>query len=234
MRPAGDCPARVLVLWCPDWPAAGQDAEARAFEQGGPVGEGVCPPVGGARPRAVRVGGRGPGPRGARPVPADLSVSAESDPPARLAEPVVFAAKALAERMHAGLAIGGFACVRVQVEVTCEDGRQITRLWRHDGLLTALAVAERVRWQLAGWQAGRDAAGRDGAGEDGPGEDGAGKDGPGEGGPGGDGIEAGGSPELRPAPDPLGPDGGRPPGPRGAAARRDPVARAAPRAQPPR
>src|SRR5262249_28399177 len=27
-----------------------------------------------------------------------------------------------------------------------------TRLWRHDGLLSALAVAERVRWQLAAWQ----------------------------------------------------------------------------------
>jgi protein ImuB len=26
------------------------------------------------------------------------------------------------------------------------------RLWRHDGLLSAAAVAERVRWQLAGWQ----------------------------------------------------------------------------------
>jgi protein ImuB len=68
---------------------------------------------------------------------------------------VVFAAKALAERMHNGLAARGLACVRVQVQAVWEDGRQITRLWRHDGLLSALAVAERVRWQLAAWRPGQ-------------------------------------------------------------------------------
>src|SRR5215468_5002034 len=93
--------------------------------------------------------GLDPRPLAPRPPPADLSVSVEFDPPARQAEPVVFAAKALAERMHDGLAAGGLACVRVQVQAVWADGRQITRLWRHDGLLSALAVAERVRWQLA-------------------------------------------------------------------------------------
>jgi protein ImuB len=99
--------------------------------------------------------GLDPRPLAPRPPPADLSVSAEFDPPARQAEPVVFAAKALAERMHDGLAAGGLACVRVQVQAVWEDGRQLTRLWRHDGLLSALAVAERVRWQLAAWQPGQ-------------------------------------------------------------------------------
>jgi len=93
--------------------------------------------------------GLDPRPLAPRPPPADLSVSVEFDPPVRQAEPVVFAAKALAERMHDGLAAGGLACVRVQVQAVWADGRQITRLWRHDGLLSALAVAERVRWQLA-------------------------------------------------------------------------------------
>jgi protein ImuB len=105
--------------------------------------------------------GLNPRPLVPRPPAADLSVSAEFDPPAGQAEPVAFAAKALAERMHAGLAAAGLACVRVRVEVTCADGQEITRLWRHDGLLSALAVAERVRWQLAGWRAARDAGGRD-------------------------------------------------------------------------
>jgi len=93
--------------------------------------------------------GLDPRPLAPRPPPADLSVSVEFDPPARQAEPVVFAAKALAGRMHDGLAAGGLACVRVRVQAVWEDGREITRLWRHDGLLSALAVAERVRWQLA-------------------------------------------------------------------------------------
>jgi len=104
--------------------------------------------------------GLGPRPLVPRPPSVDLSVSVIFDPPAEQAEPVVFAAKALAERLHAGLAARGLACVRVQVQVICADGQEITRLWRHDGLLSSLAVAERVRWQLAGWRAAQDARGR--------------------------------------------------------------------------
>jgi protein ImuB len=91
-------------------------------------------------------------PLAARPPADDLSVTQEFDPPEPLAEPVVFAAKALAERMHAGLAARGLACVRVRVRVTWADGRESSRLWRHDGLLTAAGVADRVRWQLDGWR----------------------------------------------------------------------------------
>jgi protein ImuB len=105
--------------------------------------------------------GLDPRPLVPRPPSADLSVSLEFDPPAEQSEPVAFAAKALAERMHTGLAARGLACVRVQAQVICADGQEITRLWRHDGLLSALAVAERVRWQLAGWQAVHGAADED-------------------------------------------------------------------------
>ena len=104
--------------------------------------------------------GLDPRPLVPRPPSVDLSASVAFDPPAEQAEPVVFAAKALAERMHADLARRGLACVRVQVQVTCADGQEITRLWRHDGLLSSLAVAERVRWQLVGWRAAQDAGGR--------------------------------------------------------------------------
>jgi protein ImuB len=163
--------------------------------------------------------GLDPRPLAARQVPADLSARAEFDPPAQLAEPVVFAAKALAERMHAGLAARGFACVRVQVTALCADGREITRLWRHDGLLSALAVAERVRWQLAGWQAGQDGrrAGQEGC----RGSEGAGEDG----------IQGGGITELRLVPDQLVRDGGRQLGLWGDAVVSDRVARAALRVQ---
>ena len=101
--------------------------------------------------------GLDPRPLAARPPTADLSVQIEFDPPAELAEQVIFAAKSLADELHANLAATGLACVRLQVQVICADGQEITRLWRHDGLLTELAVAERVRWQLDGWQAGRSA-----------------------------------------------------------------------------
>ena len=56
----------------------------------------------------------------------------------------MFAAKALAERMHNGLAAMRLACVRVQVQVVWGNGQEITRLWRHDGLLSA-----RWRWPNA-------------------------------------------------------------------------------------
>ncbi len=91
-------------------------------------------------------------PLAARPPPADLSVTQEFDPPEARAEPVVFAAKALAARLHAGLADRGLTCVCVQVRATWADGRESSRLWRHDGLLSPVGVADRVRWQLDGWR----------------------------------------------------------------------------------
>lgn len=94
-----------------------------------------------ARPPATRLPGE------------DLSVSVAFDPP-RDAEPVVFAARGLAERLHTGLAMHGVACEQVAIEVVTEDGRSRSRLWRHAGLLSAAAVAERVRWQLDAWRAG--------------------------------------------------------------------------------
>ncbi len=95
-----------------------------------------------------------PRPLAPRPPSADLSAEMEFDPPALQAEPVVFAAKALADRLHAFLAGRGLACVRVEVQVGFTGGRIHSRLWRHDGLLSSLTVAERVRWQLDGWRTG--------------------------------------------------------------------------------
>jgi len=91
-------------------------------------------------------------PLAARPPPADLSVAQRFDPPEPRAEPVVFAARALAGRLHEGLSARGLTCVRVQVTAAWADGRQSSRLWRHDGLLSATAVADRVRWQLDAWR----------------------------------------------------------------------------------
>ncbi|RFS82606.1 DNA polymerase Y family protein [Actinomadura spongiicola] len=93
---------------------------------------------------------RGEEPRPLAPVgaAADLSARAGFDPPAEQAERVVFTAKRLAGELHEGLAAGGLTCVRLEVVAGFADGHVLRRLWRHDGL-SALAVAERVRWQLS-------------------------------------------------------------------------------------
>ncbi|MFI0407347.1 DNA polymerase Y family protein [Actinomadura sp. 3N508] len=97
---------------------------------------------------------RGEEPRPLAPVKGaeDLTVRADFDPPAEQSERVVFAAKRLAGELHEALAAGGLACVRLEVAAGFADGHVLRRLWRHDGL-SALAVAERVRWQLSAWQA---------------------------------------------------------------------------------
>ncbi len=157
--------------------------------------------------------GLDPRPLAARPPSADLSVQLEFDPPADQSERVAFAAKSLAGQMHAQLAAVGLGCVRLEVQVICDDGQEITRLWRHDGLLSELAVAERVRWQLDGWRAGRtgDAA-HGGVHPD-------------------EGVQAGGISLLRLIPDQLVHDQGRQLGLWGDAVVSDRVARAAIRVQ---
>ncbi len=160
--------------------------------------------------------GLDPRPLVARPPAADLSARIEFDPPAELSEQVVFAAKSLAAQLHDTLAAKGLACVRLQIQVVGDGGQEITRLWRHDGLLSELAVAERVRWQLDGWRGG-------GAGGGGAGGGGAGG--------GGDGVQVGGISLLRLVPDQLVRHRGRQLGLWGDEVVSDRVARAAVRVQ---
>ena len=155
--------------------------------------------------------GLDPRPLAARPPTADLAVQVEFDPPAERSEQVVFAAKSLAGRLHATLAASGLACVRIQVQVTGCSGEESVRLWRHDGLLSELAVAERVRWQLDGW---RPPTRADQAGEADPA-----------------GVQVGGISLLRLVPDQLVHDQGRQLGLWGDAVVSDRVARAAYRVQ---
>lgn len=88
-----------------------------------------------------------------RPAP-DLAVARELDPPADRVDRAAFAAKALADDLHARLAADGLACTHVLVEAETDHGEVLARRWRHEGTLTAGALAERVRWQLDGWLTG--------------------------------------------------------------------------------
>lgn len=85
-----------------------------------------------------------------RPAP-DLSVTRELDPPADRVDRAAFVAKAMADELHARLAGDGLACTHVLVEAETEHGEHLARRWRHEGALSAGALADRVRWQLDGW-----------------------------------------------------------------------------------
>lgn len=86
-----------------------------------------------------------------RPVPPDLAVVAELDPPAERVDHAAFVAKALADELQGRLDSRGLACTRIAIEAETEHGEHLVRLWRHEGGLTPAAIAERARWQLDGW-----------------------------------------------------------------------------------
>jgi protein ImuB len=90
-------------------------------------------------------------PPATRRPPPDLAVRVELDPPAERVDQAAFAAKRLADDLHADLERRGLACTRVAVVAETEHGERRERLWRHEGALSAAAIADRVRWQLDGW-----------------------------------------------------------------------------------
>ncbi|AOS65689.1 DNA polymerase Y family protein [Actinoalloteichus hymeniacidonis] len=86
-----------------------------------------------------------------RRVPIDSAVTQEFDPPVERVDAAAFAARALAERLHAGLVDRGLACVRLGIVARTEHGQELTRVWRCAEPLTSTGIADRVRWQLDGW-----------------------------------------------------------------------------------
>jgi protein ImuB len=93
-------------------------------------------------------------PLATRQPPPDLAVQTEFDPPVERVDTAAFAARALAEELQDHLRGHGLACTRIGIEARTEHGEELSRVWRHDGVLTASAIADRVRWQLDGWLTG--------------------------------------------------------------------------------
>jgi protein ImuB len=93
-------------------------------------------------------------PPSTEPPPADLTVSAELDPPAETVAPAAFLARGLAEELHRRLWARGSACTRVVIGAETEHGERLERVWRAEGALSAAAIADRLRWQLDGWLTG--------------------------------------------------------------------------------
>ena len=101
-----------------------------------------------------RAAGEDDQPLAPRQLPPELAVAETFDEPVERVDAAAFAARALAERLHATLAGHGLACTRLGIDARTEAGEELHRTWRHDGLLSAAAIADRVRWQLDGWLTG--------------------------------------------------------------------------------
>ena len=110
----------------------------------GPVGEHAYRLASGLDPR----------PPDARPAPPDFEVAAELDPPAERVDQAAFVAKALADRLHDRLDSTGLGCSALTIAAETEHAERLERRWRHEGVLSPGAIADRVRWQLDGWLSG--------------------------------------------------------------------------------
>ncbi|MDG6102496.1 DNA polymerase Y family protein [Dactylosporangium aurantiacum] len=99
-------------------------------------------------------GGNDERPLAPRRPPPDLDVTETFDEPVERVDAAAFAARALAERLHERLGAHGLACTRLGIEATTVTGQELLRTWRHDGLLSVNAIADRLRWQLDGWLTG--------------------------------------------------------------------------------
>ena len=83
--------------------------------------------------------------------PAELTVEQELDPPVDRVDTAAFAARALAERLHALLAAYGLSCTRLGVGAQTVAGEELHRVWRCAEPLTPSGTVDRVRWQLDSW-----------------------------------------------------------------------------------
>jgi len=64
---------------------------------------------------------------------------------------LAFSAKQLADRLAAELAAEGLVCTRLVVTAETEHGERSERVWFRAAGMPAMAMVERVRWQLAAW-----------------------------------------------------------------------------------
>ena len=74
----------------------------------------------------------------------------DCDPPLESVETAAFVARRLAEDLHGQLLARGRGYTRLKVCARTEAGEDLARTWRVEGL-DAIAVTDRVRWQLEGW-----------------------------------------------------------------------------------
>ena len=82
-----------------------------------------------------------------------LEIRIECDPPIERVEQGAFIAKSAADQLHDALSQRGAVATGVVMTALTRNGDRIERRWRQQGVLSAVAVAQRFRWQLEAWVA---------------------------------------------------------------------------------
>jgi protein ImuB len=101
-----------------------------------------------------QAGGRDERPVSGRRPAAEFTVTLDLEPPVDRVDTVAFSSRTIAEQFVTDLAAHGLACSCLELQVLSENGEEAVRRWRHAGVLSAVDVLDRVRWQLAGWLSG--------------------------------------------------------------------------------
>ncbi|MEU0100466.1 DNA polymerase Y family protein [Streptomyces sp. NPDC006267] len=87
----------------------------------------------------------------ARAPGVDYSVARVLEPAEARSGALAFVARAVADELHQRLADAAVTCARVEAVAEFADGRTRARVFRHEGRLSAFAVADRIRGILAAW-----------------------------------------------------------------------------------
>jgi protein ImuB len=95
--------------------------------------------------------GEQPRPVSVRTGSGEYAVTQPFEPAEERLEALAFAVKATADRLHDRLAAAGAVAARLEVVIDLADGTRMARIFRHEGRLSSLAVAERVRGVLQAW-----------------------------------------------------------------------------------
>jgi protein ImuB len=97
----------------------------------------------------LQAGGVDDRPVAARRPPPDSEVAIDFEPPLDRVDAVAFSARTSAEDFIGGLAARGLACTRLEIQVSTDCEVELSRRWRHTGVLGSHDVLDRIRWQLS-------------------------------------------------------------------------------------
>lgn len=98
-----------------------------------------------------QAGGLDSRPIASRRPPIEFTVSISLEPPLDRVDTIAFSARGAVEKFVTDLADHGLACTCFELIAQTDRGEETVRRWRHAGVLTAVDVTDRIRWQLEGW-----------------------------------------------------------------------------------